>query len=469
MSQVTLKYSLSPATEALLAAIRAAGGRPLLVGGWVRDALMGYASKDLDIEVFGLEVASLKRVLAQHGRVFAVGVSFGVLKVYLPDGPELDVSIPRRESRSGQRGWIVEPDPSMTLEEAASRRDYTINAMLFDPASQELLDFFKGQSDLKAGILRHTGPAFVEDPLRVLRGMQFAARWDFRLAPETVEICAGLRPAYPGLAQMRIWLEWQKLAEKGLRPSAGLKVLEQTGWRACYPSLEKLAEQSTGRSAGQAETAWERTLRRADTAADISQRDSLSGEARANLVLAAICYDLAGSATAIQTAESQSVAIFGKQDVAEVEQFLKQIGCPNLPARQIKLLVRERPVDLETVAKDPTIREVRRLAHRLAPATIEQWERLVEAEFSSRSPGVVSRPGLKWLELARRENCADRPPEPLLLGRHLQDAGLQPGPRFRVLLAEALEAQLDGVISNLEEAQSWLAQKLLERPKKTKD
>lgn len=469
MSQVTLKYSLTPAIEALLAAIRTAGGRPLLVGGWVRDALMGYPSKDLDIEVFGLEVAPLKRALAQHGRVFAVGVSFGVLKVYLPDGSELDVSIPRRESRSGQRGWIVEPDPSMTLQEAASRRDFTINALLFDPANRELVDFFNGQSDLKAGILRHTGPAFVEDPLRVLRGMQFAARWDFRLAPKTIEICASLRPAYPGLAQMRIWLEWQKLAEKGLRPSAGLKVLEQTGWRACYPGLERLAEQSPTQDAGQGETAWERTLRRADAAAAISQRDKLSGEVRTNLSLAAICYDLANPVTATQTQESQPAGVSGQQDVAGVEQFLKQIGCPNLPARQIRLLVRERPVNWEKLAEGPKVPEVRRLAQRLAPATIEQWERLVEAEASSRAPGAVSRPGLKWLELARRENCAGRPPEPLLLGRHLQEAGLQPGPRFRVLLAEALEAQLDGVISNLEEAQSWLAQKLLERPKKRKD
>lgn len=469
MSQVTLKYSLTPAIEALLAAIRAAGGRPLLVGGWVRDALMDHPPKDLDIEVFGLEVAPLKRALAQHGRVFAVGVSFGVLKVYLPDGSELDVSIPRRESRSGQRGWIVEPDPSMTVEEAASRRDFTINAMLFDPASQELLDFFNGQNDLKAGILRHTGPAFVEDPLRVLRGMQFAARWDFRLAPETVEICASLRSAYPDLAQMRVWLEWQKLVEKGLQPSAGLRVLEQTGWRACYPGLEKLAEQSTNQSPGQTETAWERTLRRADAAAAISQRDSLSGEARTNLVLAAICYDLASPAKNTPAPKSKPATVFGEQDVAEVEQFLKQIGCPNLPSRQIRLLVCERPVNLEKLAEGPTVPEVRRLAQRLAPATIEQWERLVEAESGSRSPETISRPGLKWLELARRENCAGRPPEPLLLGRHLQEAGLPPGPRFRVLLAEALEAQLDGVISNVEEAQSWLARRLLEKPKKPKD
>ncbi len=440
------KFS-TPAIEALLGSIRTAGGRPLLVGGWVRDALTGQASKDIDIEVFGLEVSPLKRALAEQGRVFAVGVSFGVLKVYLPDNTELDVSVPRRESRSGKRGWIIEPDPTMTLQEAAARRDFTINALAYDSAADELLDFFNGQSDLAMGILRHVGPAFAEDPLRVLRGMQFAARWDFRFAPETVEMCAGLRPAYPTLAQARIWSEWQKLAEKGLRPSAGLVVLEQTGWRSLYPALERLASFSLDPADSLGRTAWNQTLQAADSAVRICQRDGLNGESKTILILAAICHSL-GRALAEGSYDGEIAA-------AEAGNFLKSIGSTNQIRRQVVKMVKEQHVTHES---ELSPRAVRRLAQRLAPVTIEQWERLVEAI----QPGPF-RPGLGWLQMAQEAGCANGPVGPLVQGRHLEEAGLKPGPAYRVMLDAALEAQLDGVFSTLEEAKVWLAQKFPKR------
>ncbi len=442
MSQFTLKYPISPAITALLDGIRAAGGRPLLVGGWVRDALMGVPPKDMDIEVFGLEVARLKSLLAKYGQVFAVGVSFGVLKVYLhPDKSELDVSVPRRESKSGQRGWIIEPDPTMTLPEAAARRDFTINAMAYDPATDEILDLFKGVDDLKAGILRHVGPAFAEDPLRVLRAMQFAARWNFSVAPETIELCAGLRTAYGELALMRIWGEWQKWAEKGLYPSAGLKVLEQTGWRSCYPGLEALAMRLYGET-----TAWEHTLGAVNAMSVICQAEELAEEERLILMLSALCHRL---------------DLPNAVDLAETGRFLSAINCPLLLARQVKHLVLGY-LNYRGAAIVPTVEGVRRLSLQLAPATIEQWVRLVKATKDNHGEQA----GLEWLRLARQENCAGGPIEPLLQGRHLQEAGLKPGPHFKKLLSEALEAQLSGTFSSLPEAQVWLQARLAENSSK---
>src|SRR5437868_2163715 len=158
--------------QPILAAITAAGGSPLIVGGAVRDQLMGHEPKDIDVEVYGLDVERLAEILAGFGRVDAVGRSFGILKLRLPDGRELDVSLPRRESKvgAGHRGFIAAPDPLMTPREAAARRDFTFNALAMTPAG-EVLDFFGGQADLRAGILRHTTEAFREDPLRVLRAM----------------------------------------------------------------------------------------------------------------------------------------------------------------------------------------------------------------------------------------------------------------------------------------------------------
>src|SRR4051812_23589293 len=125
----------SPHIHRILEAIKAAGGRPLIVGGAVRDWLMGGEGKDFDIEVYDLSIDRLSEVLAGFGRVDAVGRSFGILKMRLPDGQELDVSLPRRESKvgTGHRGFIAEPDPTMTPHEAAARRDFTWNALALTP------------------------------------------------------------------------------------------------------------------------------------------------------------------------------------------------------------------------------------------------------------------------------------------------------------------------------------------------
>src|SRR3954447_2820550 len=229
--------------QPILDAIQAAGGRPLIVGGTVRDALMGAAPSEFDIEVYDLPIEQLLDLLAGFGRVDAVGRSFGILKLRLPGGYQIDISLPRRESKigAGHRGFLATPDPTMTPREAAARRDFTWNALAVTPEG-ELLDFFGGAADLSAGIIRHTTAAFAEDPLRVLRAMQFAARFDMRLAPETAALCRTLLPEAPALATERMWGEWQKWAIKGRKPSAGLCVLAETGWLTLYPELEKLID-----------------------------------------------------------------------------------------------------------------------------------------------------------------------------------------------------------------------------------
>src|SRR5512139_1707898 len=166
-----MSLELPPGLVRLLAALRAAGGRPYLVGGAVRDELLGLPVKDYDVEVFGLPQERLEPVLAGHGRVDAVGQAFRVYKLSGVEGVEgsLDVSVPRRDSKvgPGHRGITVEGDPALPIEEAARRRDFTINAMLFDPAGAELVDPWGGRRDLEARVLRAVDPrTFVEDPLR---------------------------------------------------------------------------------------------------------------------------------------------------------------------------------------------------------------------------------------------------------------------------------------------------------------
>src|ERR1051325_2542919 len=159
--------------------------RAYLVGGCVRDSLLGIAHKDFDLEVYGVDYETLARQLSAHGRVDLVGKSFGVIKFSSRDGAQWDFSLPRRDSKTsaGHKGFQIEFDAAIAPQEAASRRDFTVNALMYDPRTGEYLDFFGGQNDLEKRVLRHTSAAFVEDPLRVLRGMQFVARFDLTPAP----------------------------------------------------------------------------------------------------------------------------------------------------------------------------------------------------------------------------------------------------------------------------------------------
>src|SRR5688572_28770440 len=186
-------------------------GRPRLVGGGVRDSLLGIAPQDFDVEVGGADFESLHRALAPFGSTDVVGRSFGVIKVRsLDSASEYDFSLPRRESKAGagHRGFAVEPDPHLTDADAAARRDFTVNAIAFDPFAGAIIDPHGGVRDLEARVLRHTSAAFVEDPLRVLRAFQLAGRFNFSLAPETGALCRSIAGTYAELPVERVWGEW---------------------------------------------------------------------------------------------------------------------------------------------------------------------------------------------------------------------------------------------------------------------
>ena len=210
----------------LAQAVRDAGGRALLVGGCVRDLLLNIEPKDWDLEVYGIEPAKLRAMLDEVGPVNVVGEAFTVYKL----GLDLDVTIPRRERKSGRghRAFFIEGDPSMTFEEAARRRDFTVNAISKDPLNQEIIDPFGGRGDLERKMLRAVSAAtFPEDSLRVLRAAQLAARFEFDIEPETVALCRDIN--LDDLPAERIWGEVEKLLLRSCRPSIGLNWLRELG------------------------------------------------------------------------------------------------------------------------------------------------------------------------------------------------------------------------------------------------
>lgn len=431
--------------ERLIAVIREAGGRVLVVGGGVRDALLGFAAKDLDLEVYGLSPEALRNAVSALVPVDLVGAAFGVLKVR---GVPIDISIPRRESKSGlgHKGFDVLSDGNMTHREAAARRDFTINAVGFDPQTGELIDPFEGAVDLQKKVLRHTSEKFAEDPLRVLRAMQFAARFDFDVAPETVALCRTIEPE--GLPNERIFEEWKKLILRGIRPSRGLQFLRDCGWIRYYPELEALIGCEQEPEWHPEGDVWAHTLHCLDAFAR-----GRTGDDREDLIvgLGVLCHDLGKPMTTEVLngrIRSYDHEIAGE---APTRSFLARLTHMTDLADEVVPLVLEhmRPVELyEAGASDNA---VRRLAARVK--RIDRLVRVARADQMGRPPMVLRNfPAGDWLlERARAQAIESNEPKPIMMGRHLLQMGLVPGPQFSMILDACYQGQLDGRITSVEE------------------
>jgi len=441
--------------------IASGGGKAWLVGGCVRDLLLGIRPKDFDIEVYGLKSGQLEKILTPLGKTENVGKRFGVIKLWL-NNMEVDIALPRTEFKTadGHRGFSVESNSGLSPEIATMRRDFTINAMMFNPLDNELLDFHGGQDDLGNKKLRHVSSAFTEDPLRPLRAMQFAARFQLRFDKETAELCHLLLSEAETLPESRIWGEWQKWS-RAPYPSCGLLALRESGWLSLYPELAALVGCKQGTRWHPEGNVWVHTLQVCDMAAVIADQNRLDNQAREHLVFAALCHDL-GKPSCTFTDEHKNMRSPGhcEAGVNPSERFLRQIGAPKSVAQFVLPLVREHMAHMHG---KPTNRAVRRLAHRLEPTNIELWEMLVESDASGRTPAPASRPALIWLEKARKLEYQHTSPTPLVTGKLLMALGMKPGPEMGKLIKQAYEAQLNGYICDNKTAQYW-CRKNIEQP-----
>jgi tRNA nucleotidyltransferase (CCA-adding enzyme) len=438
----------------VLAAIRSIGGRPMLVGGCVRDALLGFPVKDNDVEVYGVtDTDKLAAVLAGVGKVTEAGKSFGVLKVR-SGGTEVDVSLPRRESKAaaGHRGFTVIPDSDLGFEEASARRDFTINALIADPATEQVIDCHGGLDDLRAGILRHTSPAFAEDPLRVLRAVQFAARFGFTMAPETARLCRDLLGSYAELSIERVWGEWEKIGTRGTHISRALAVLRDTWWDARYPELAYMHGVAQDPQWHPEGDVWTHAGLTADQAARLADEAGLTGTDRLVIVFAALLHDI-GKVTHTQTIGGRITSHgHAEAGVEPARSFLQSIGCPEAIIARILPLIAEH---MNCFGR-PTKPAVRRLVRRLAPATLTELAMVCAADAKGRGNPAALSPARLWLEVGRDLKVQERPAKGLLTGDHLIGAGMKPGPAFKPILAEALAAQDAGEFEDEAGAVAWL-------------
>jgi tRNA nucleotidyltransferase (CCA-adding enzyme) len=445
----------------IIARIRAAGASEvLLVGGFVRDQVLGLASKDIDMEVYGLSYPQIEAALASHHDVRRVGEAFGVLKV----DNTFDVSVPRRENKigAGHKGFAIEADPTLSPQEAARRRDFTMNSLAMT-GEGTILDFFGGLADLRAGVLRATSAAFLEDPLRVLRAMQFAGRFGLSLSSDTVALCRQMLPQYQELPKERLFEEWWKWAVKSRQPSRGLAALLLTEWDAPYPMLRPLAATPQDPHWHPEGDVWIHTLHVCDAAAEVADREALGEDARAVLLFAALCHDLGKPATTQKNAAGRWVSPdHAAAGVPLTLDFLDRIGAPLFLRAEVAPLVREHMAHVAT--PEPSPRVVRRLAMRLAPATVRMWSHLVEADHSGRPPLPKSNPVGHWVELADQLAVTEAKPQPLVLGRHLLPLGWEAGPELGDVLKQTFEAQLDGAFADVAGGVEWVLSHFRRRP-----
>ena len=434
---------------AMVRAVRDAGGRALIVGGWVRDRLMGRPSKDIDLEVYGLAAGRLRLILESFGPVNAVGESFTVYKT-----AGIDVALPRRESKIGRghKGFEVHGDPELSPRDAARRRDFTINAIAWDPLTGEYVDPFDGRGDIDRRLLKAVDSStFPDDSLRALRALQFAARFEFDLDPGTAELCR--RIPLDDLPSERIWGEIEKLLLQARRPSIGWKLALELGViDKLFPEIKALVECPQEPEWHPEGDVWVHTLMVIDQAR--TRIDDLERPQQIAVMLGALCHDLGKPPTTAfldgrirsidheQAGVAPATAVLDRLNVHTIGGFDVRKQVLGITAHHLK-------PGMFGMSKTPVgDGAFRRLAQKV---DLELLARVAKSDCMGRGGGFDCSAMDWFLERARQLGVEHAPPVPLVLGRHLLALGLKPGPRIGEVLRAVYERQLDGSITTLDE------------------
>ena len=457
-------------------------GKVYLVGGAVRDELLGIQNKDFDVEVFEVSEEKLHSVL--EGFVWdinapltkvryalsTVGKAFQVFKIRdRKTGEEIDISLPRRDRKmaAGHRGFEVTADPTMTIKEAASRRDFTINSISKNILTGEIVDPFGGREDLEKGVIRMTNKqVFAEDPLRVLRAVQFAARFEFDIDFNTLtEMC---KVDLSELPAERVFTEVEKLLMKAEKPSIGLEWLQALN---VFPILEALKATEQDAKWHPEGNVFIHTCMVVDEAAKIINdqgsrlASELSYEEKLTVMLAALCHDF--GKPAVSAREGDRVRAKGHEGagVEPTKAFLDQLNVHSLNGfdvrGQVLALVENHlsPPQLYTQVFEKKAgvnvgRTLRRLSQKVrldllaAVSLADMLGRTV-----SEDAHVHSKTQIAWfLEEASNLGVEKSPVEPFVKGRDLLQMGMKAGPEMGRLLKDIFQKQIDGELKTVEEA-----------------
>ncbi|MBD3297607.1 MAG: HDIG domain-containing protein [candidate division Zixibacteria bacterium] len=424
-----------------------ARGEVYEVGGSVRDRLWGCAvqAKDRDYLVRNIPIDDLQQILRQHGDVNLVGKSFGVLK-FTPrvnegeDRATLDIALPRSEQSTGIRhvDFAVDFDPDLPVERDLMRRDFTINALAQDCRTGDIVDPSNGLDDIKSSTLRMVFPnTFREDPLRVLRGAQFMARFKLSLDPETREAMGESIALIESVSMERIAEELTKLLELADKPSIGLRLLHELGaLKIVLPELEDTVgvEQPGG---FHAYNVFDHTMLTLDTA-----KKSL------RVRWAALLHDINKPQT--KEVEGDRARFYGHDRLGArtAKRVLRRLRYPNDLADQVSTLVERHMFTTEGL----TDKGVRRLIRRVGPELVYDLLALRRADTIAQGTGQ-SNDDVDDLEVRITDEINRKSPFGLkdlaVDGRDLMaEFDLRPGPHIGQILHALLEDVLDDPSQN---------------------
>jgi tRNA nucleotidyltransferase (CCA-adding enzyme) len=379
-------------------------------------------------------------------------------------GADLDVSLPRRERKSGRghRAFVIEGDPLMSIEEAARRRDFTLNAILEDPLSGEVVDPFHGREDIKNRILRAVSvDTFADDSLRVLRAAQFAARFEFAIEPETVALCRGIDLS--DLPAERIWGEVEKLLLHARQPSIGLQWLRDLGAiEQLFPELKALIDVPQDPEWHPEGDVFIHTALVSDRARELIA--DLPYAKQITVMLAAIAHDFGKPATTEFLEGRLRSRGHEEAGVAPTASFLDRLNIRTLEGYDVRgqviALVRDHLKPGEFFKKRDEVGDgaFRRLARK---CELDLLYRVAKADSLGRNAEWVppekqfTAEAQDWfIARARELQVEQQPPAPVLLGRHLLELGLAPGPQLGEITKKVYEMQLDGSVRTLADART---------------
>lgn len=389
----TAKIDLPKVLTEILDDLKSLNARPILVGGCVRDAFLNLCVKDYDIEIFGINsLEDIKNTLEKYANVNLVGKSFGVLKLKIADF-DFDFSLPRIEKKIGHKhtDFEVITDANISFEQAARRRDFTINAIGYDYFKNEFLDPFNGIKDLENKLIKHIDDkTFVEDSLRVYRAVQFASRFDFKIDLKTIDLCKEIVNSgeLEFLPKERIFEELKKLFLKSKRPSIGLKYLKELGLFKYFSELNN--------------TDFEKNLEYIDNLADVLKDKTIDNSRKLYLFYSILNKGLE---------KEESISFLEK--LTNDKKFIKNI-----------LSLNENELILD-------IKQIKRLSLKL------EIEDLIFLNFAFKNP--ISQ---KLFEIAENLNILNKPIKELVQGKDLIKIGLSPSQKFKDILELAYDLQL---------------------------
>lgn len=417
--------------------VHEAGGRVFYVGGFVRDLLMKRDNKDIDIEVHGITVEKLEEILDSVGYRTEMGASFGVFGL---KGYDLDIAMPRKEEAIGRghKDFKVDVDPFLGTEKAAIRRDFTLNALMQDVLTDEIVDHFGGVDDLKKGVLRHVNTeTFIEDPLRVLRGAQFAARFDFAIAEETIELCKGMD--LTALAPERIMGELEKALLKAEKPSVffeRMREMEQLGY--WFPELEQLIGVPQPAKHHPEGDVWTHTMLVLDQAAGLRKQ----AKEPLYLMLAALCHDIGKAITTEEINGRLHALGHETEGLPLVKKALQRVTNENALIKYVLNMTELHMRPNQMAADGSSQKSMNHLFDR--SVSPEELILLAEADYTGRA-GEWDFETNRMFFKERLEVFQEMMAQPYVMGRDLIQAGLKPDKNFSELLAYAHKLRLAGV------------------------